>query len=193
MELLVGNQLGRFSVQTPDQNQLLTNHISGRTRRVQSQVPKTQNARAKVIMTQSGKDKLLHLMLRSLRGMCSNWLPQCPIKPAPGLSTVAINRSYKQPRNHNTRLAVIISVSQINYLTTSKTEMETKRLQLHQLECYGGILGKTALQWVRHKPTSFILFHRCAQVKQKSPATAVMSPLRFFDDTGFPPLTSDQQ
>lgn len=139
-------------------------------------------------------------MLRSLRGISSNWLPQCPIKSTPRLSTVAINRSYKQPWNHDTRLAVIISVSQINYLTTGKSEMETKPLQLSWSACCSRILESRVLtmgEQIRAKPSS-ILFHCCAQVKQKhtqkwSPATVVMSPLRSFDDTKFPPLTSDQE
>lgn len=63
------------------------------TENTKSNPQKIGNVRVKMIMTQPGKDKLLHLMLGSLRGTCTNWLPQCPIKSAPRLSTVAINRS----------------------------------------------------------------------------------------------------
>lgn len=109
-------------------------------------------------------------MLCSLRGMCSNWLPQCSLKSTLRLSTVAINRSYKQPRNHNTRLAVVISISQINSLTTSETEMETKPLRLYWQECCSRILENRVLTMgnqIRAKPP-FILFHSCAQVKQQN-------------------------
>lgn len=134
-------------------------------------------------------------MLHSLRGMRSNWLPQCPIKSSPRPSTDTINRGYKQPGNHNMRLAVIISVSQINYLTTSRTEMETRPVQAYQQECYSRIVGNRVLimgMRIRAKP-GFSLSHCCAQMKVKHSQKWILAPVTMSDHTEFPPLTSDHQ